>query len=1338
MHTQPRTLRILGDTGCTDFFLRKADAQNAGIPVTQEGGGLVVELPNGATMTAIAGADMRTPDNDINVHAHIFADNDLHHSLGSISALTNAPNSCEVTFTNTGVKVTRAGKTIVRTAKHPTAKLWSIDLPVVPSKPVPTANAAQARCEQMRQWEVEHGHCNLMMRNELAADFVKFVSATFGSPTDHTLLTAVSMGWLGNFPRINAKMIRDNKPNTVATAKGHLDLTRQGQRSTRIDDQSPPVPALPVDDDGAASPNFSDALELGENLHDIYTRVITPSEVLSSDLSGRFPVTSHNGFSYILFSVWRGYIHFELMRSKAAAEYVRAFKATLEFFRARGARPRVQRLDNETSKELKHFFHHDAKVDVEYLPPKNHRSNKAERAIRDGKNHIIATLCTTDPAFPIAAFDELITQAELTLNHLRPCRHLPAVSAWEGLHGRKYDFLAHPIAPSGMRVLVFETPDERGTFAPHGVDGFYLGPVVDAYRCFRCFVTHTNSIRVSDTLAWFPLPYKMPGASVIEQLHDLIKDLAKTFEVISTTDHIQAAHRQPFSEHAATATTALRELAALYSPPGLAQIVAAGAPYPARRAHPPRTIAQPATGAQPPPIQRVGEDGTLAALPPAALPRVATGSEASHHEGTLQRVDNSSTMTPPAPTPPLPQHSVEPSVSTGTAHLPIQAHPVQQQAEHQRTSPTTPDHRLRPNEPIRAPGPDQFPSRPVPHNGAVTRQTTRRNLAAATAFAALPAQRTQATVPRAVATSPPTERSWALNLDPTGQPLKWKSAIRGPESVLWIKALGEEIIRLVRTSETMHAILPNAVPTDRRGDITYFNPQPKEKRGPDGSIVYRVRGACGGDRINFDGPTSAQVADITAVKILINSVVSDKAQWATADIKDFYLGTPLARPEFMRIQLRLLPDSILDELGLRPFISSGTVTFQIDKGMYGLPQAGLLAQDRLVGHLATHGYRQSPTVACLFRHDVRPTAFSLVVDDFGIKFTTKEDLEHFITCMEEVYELKVDRTGSQYLGMTIVFSPDRNDVHLSMPGYIAKAMQRFCPNLKAGASSPAIYVAPRYGAQSQTTVEPDDGPVLPPCGVKLLEEICGVMLYYARLIDSTMLTAVNHIGSEQARPTQRVMDNAMRLLAYAAAYPNNELVLTACDMILYCQSDCSFLTRSEGRSVAGGIEYLGNTGEPTHINGAVHTFSSIIPVVVASIAEGEYGAAYMTGQHATGSRQVLHFLGYPQPPTLIMGDNDCAVGLANNTLKIKRSKSIDMRFHWLRDRIRQGQFEYQWRKGANNLADFFTKALPVHKHLELMPFLVHTPRDPHNIAASKHKKRGQARALSAKSAWRVC
>ena len=81
-----------------------------------------------------------------------------------------------------------------------------------------------------------------------------------------------------------------------------------------------------------------------------------------------------------------------------------------------------------------------------------------------------------------------------------------------------------------------------------------------------------------------------------------------------------------------------------------------------------------------------------------------------------------------------------------------------------------------------------------------------------------------------------------------------------------------------------------------------------------------------------------------------------------------------------------------------------------------------------------------------------------------------------------------------------------------------------------------------------------------------------------------------------------------------------------------------------------------------------------------------------------------------QPKAYLWTDNGCTVGLANDTLKIKRSKSIDMRFHWVRDRIRQGLLKVKWQKGANNLADFFTKALPVQEHQELMHKLVHVPR----------------------------
>ena len=246
--------------------------------------------------------------------------------------------------------------------------------------------------------------------------------------------------------------------------------------------------------------------------------------------------------------------------------------------------PRVQRLDNEKSNELRSFFKDEARVTVEYVAPGNHRANEAERAIRCAKNQLISVLSTTDPSFPTEIFDELIAQTEITLNHLRPCKHRPSISAYEGLYGKKFDFNAHPIAPCGVKVLVYEAPDVRGTFAPHGVNGFYLGPALEHYRCFVTWVVPTKTKRISDTLAWFTKPYKMPGASHIEQLHAVIKDLGTVMKSLTNSNHIQAGQRGSFAAQSESAVEALREMAALFSPPGL-EIDEAGATYPARRAH---------------------------------------------------------------------------------------------------------------------------------------------------------------------------------------------------------------------------------------------------------------------------------------------------------------------------------------------------------------------------------------------------------------------------------------------------------------------------------------------------------------------------------------------------------------------------------------------------------------------------------------------------------------------------------------------------------------------------------------------------------------------------------
>ena len=209
-------------------------------------------------------------------------------------------------------------------------------------------------------------------------------------------------------------------------------------------------------------------------------------------------------------------------------------------------------------------------------------------------------------------------------------------------------------------------------------------------------------------------------------------------------------------------------------------------------------------------------------------------------------------------------------------------------------------------------------------------------------------------------------------------------------------------------------------------------------------------------------------------------------------------------------------------------------------------------------------------------------------------------------------------------------------------------------------------------------------------------------------------------------PTQRLLRDCERLLAYAASYPDNVLVYRASDMVLEVQSDASYLSRSRSRSVAGGLGYLGTGGATSTPNGAIFTHSAVLDVVVASAGEAEYGAAFTIAQKAEFTRTILMALGHPQPATVIYSDNKCAIGLATDTVKQRRSKSVDMRYHWLRDRVRQGHFNVLWISGKQLLADFFTKALPVHRHQLLMKSLVSIP-----IAAPDHFLNARARIANA-------
>jgi hypothetical protein len=117
--------------------------------------------------------------------------------------------------------------------------------------------------------------------------------------------------------------------------------------------------------------------------------------------------------------------------------------------------------------------------------------------------------------------------------------------------------------------------------------------------------------------------------------------------------------------------------------------------------------------------------------------------------------------------------------------------------------------------------------------------------------------------------------------------------------------------------------------------------------------------------------------------------------------------------------------------------------------------------------------------------------------------------------------------------------------------------------------------------------------------------------------------------------------------------------------------------------------------------------------VVASAAEAEYGGLFLAAQRGAHLRNTLADLGYPQDSTLLLCDNECAVGISNDSVKAKRSKSIDMRFHWIRDQVRQNQFYLVYIPTKENIADYMTKNLPKELHDRFTFYLV---RDTTNTA----------------------
>ena len=1165
------------DSGCT----KHSGSETTPCTDKKENSGTIVKLPDQSKLTSTTEGLLLFDEKLLSERARtIKLFKEMDKTLLSVGQLCD--DGCNVLFRAREARIMKNNKVILRARRNNVNGMYEVELP----RPEPTEKLPQYKyhASQPGKQDYEVSTANNVYEIKTKKEIIKFLHKAAGSPVKSTWIQAIKNGQYTTWPGLTTKIVEKYLEKSQATVKGHMKQTRQNIRSTKNTQSAETTLNLHT-----------------EKTHHVYATIIDGKEEIYTDLTGAFPWKSSTGNQYIfvLYDFDSNNIITSPVKNRTKGEIKQAYEKLLGKLKSAGLKPKLQRMDNEASDILKDYIQSE-KIDFQLVPPHNHRRNLAERAIQTFKDHFITILCSVNPDFPMHLWCKLLPQAELTLNLLRTSRINPKLSAYAQMHGQ-FDFNRTPLAIPGTKVIVHEKPSQRQSWGNRGVDGWYLGPAMEHYRCWNCYITETGAERSADVVEFFPHELKMPDTSSKDVIHRSALDLIEA---------IKNPHPKTVLEIGNQKMRALEELSEIFS------------------------------------------------------------------QGTKPK--NIPTL------PPMPDKLHE--ICKTTYHV------------------------------------DAISEGGLKEKLHVPRNSEGENIGNSTEKSVNPEKKNWM----------PCITAHVISED-TGELLTHQKALKGKNGQTWIISTSNEWGRLMKGvgtrmkkgTETIFPIHRNKVPKDRK--ITYgkmvidIRPEKVEK--------YRCRLTVGGDKIDYPYDTAAPTVDLETTKCHLNSTISTQnARYATGDLKDFYLNTPMKRYEYFKVHRRMLTDEIIRQYELEMYFDeTDYIIFEVRKGMYGLPQAGKIAHDQLKEHLAKSGYQPCLFTPGLWKHKTRNISFVLWVDDFGIKYVKREDVEHLKEALEKLYKFTIDWDAQRYVGINLEWDYKNRQVSLSIPGYIDAVLLKLCNGRRhKKQDSPHPYNTPQYGKQTQIAPNIPETPEIDQNEMKLIERVIGNFLYYGRAVDNTMLVACNSIAVNKKYGMKKTLNAVSQLLDYAATHRDAKITYRASDMILKAHVDASYLSELEGKSRAAGYHFLGNKYAPGNepddeINGPVAVVVTVLKNVVSSAAEAEVGSVFVNLKDmAVHLRIILEDMGHPQPPTPVCVDNTTQCDWVNDRIKIRRSRAFDMRYYWIRDRVKQQQFYIYWKPGKKNLADYFSKHHPTWYHRKMRKLYLTPSTEVNSILKQSH------------------
>lgn len=506
-----------------------------------------------------------------------------------------------------------------------------------------------------------------------------------------------------------------------------------------------------------------------------------------------------------------------------------------------------------------------------------------------------------------------------------------------------------------------------------------------------------------------------------------------------------------------------------------------------------------------------------------------------------------------------------------------------------------------------------------------------------------------------------------------GDPRTYDEAIKSADGDKWQKAAEEEIQSLVNNGTWILCEKPMGA--NIIGTRWIF----KTKRDENGDISRRkarvVAQGFSQEPGKDYGETFAPVAEKTSVRTLAAVAAEEDWELDNMDVDTAFLNADIQE----EIYIRQPP-------GFEQYGPNGEeLVCKLKKSIYGLKQASRNWNHTIDQWLRGYGLKATKADPCVYtKRSQGDTLVILIwVDDIIIAGSNKRVVADFKAAISRRFKMKDLGPLEWILGVKIRRDRPRRRLEISQTAYIEQMLKRF------GMEECKAVATPSEGVLNRMSSEDGGKPN------KLYMSLVGSLLYAAMITRPDIAFAVQALGRHMQASGPEHMIAAKRVLRYLQGTKDLGLVYEygpkndgTPSHYIHGYSDADWGGDKDTRRSTTGYVFMLGTG-------ALSWGSRLQATVALSSAEAEYMAACAAVQEAIHLRELMGDLGYKQDrATVIYEDNQGCIALSANPVFRKRTKHIDIRYHFIRERVTSGEVELRYIPTEEQLADLLTKGLP--------------------------------------------